>query len=257
MTDISDLKKKILQFLGYRKKKSLMVFNELVLVEEISQPTSITTRTFSHQKIDRESFILSCLPSQSVLFPCKDTDSFSLKAVFDSIKDKFSSTGLIRIDGNRNESEIHISIITQFWLDCFVAFQVFLNTLLAPIRDKQWIQYEDFVKSVDAVHQKNVCRAFFSSKQDKKFSSTVKVQKLLCNYYLVYFCIVEFELKDVDLNALIKVFQLAHRMPRSKEHELATLAKGFMSRADQRRKYQKGSITIKEFYSLLITSLAL
>lgn len=257
MTDIHDLKKKILQFIGFRKKRALMVFDELVLVEEISQTDPNSTRTFSHPAVDRESFILSCLPSQSVLFPCKDTDSFSLKAVFDSIKDRFSSTGLIRIDGNRNESEIHISIITQFWLDCFVAFQVFLNTLLAPIRDKQWVQYEDFVKSIDAVHQKNVCRAFFSSKQDKKFSSTVRVQKLLCNVYLVYFCIVEFELKEIDLSALIKVFQLAHRMPKSKEIELNTLAKGFMTRADQRRKYQKHSIAFKEFYSLLITSLAL
>jgi len=257
MTEIPDLKKIILQYLGLCKKKSISQLNELELVEVKSLPDPFTSKSFSVDHIDRESFILSCLPSQSLLLPSKDPEIFSFKAVFYSIMQKFRSTGLIRIDGNRNEAEIHISIISQFWLDCFVTFQVFLNMLLAPIRDKEWIQYEDFLKSIDAVHQKNVCRAFFSTKQDKKFSATVRVQKLLCTYYLVYFCIVEFEVNQIDLKGLIKVVGLAHRMSKSREKELKILAEGFIYKANQHRKYQKPSISLKEFYSLLISSLAL
>lgn len=257
MTEIPDLKKIILQYLGFCKKKSQSQLNELVLVEVKSQPDEFMSKSFCVEHLDRESFILSCLPSQSLLLPSKDPENFSFKAIFDSIKQKFQTTGLIRIDGNRNEAEIHISIITQFWLDCFVTFQVFLNMLLAPIRDKEWIQYEDFLKSIDAVHQKNVCRAFFSTKQDKKFSATVRVQKLLCTNYLVYFCIVEYEVKKIDLKGLIKVLELAHKMPKSREKELKILAEGFIHKANQLRKYQKTTISLKEFYSLLISSLAL
>ena len=157
----------------------------------------------------------------------------------------------------KNKEFIHTSLIIRFWLDCYVSSQVFLSMLMAPLKDKEWLSFEDFTKSIETINQRNVFRAFFSEKEDKKFATTMRIQKLLCKVYLVFFRLVEYDIKHMNVQGLIKVIELSNRNVKAKEKDIQQLAEGFIQRANQKRKAISTVISVSEFYDLLVTSLAL
>jgi hypothetical protein len=80
----------------------------------------------------------------------------------------------------RGEAEVHLAAIKQFWLDCGVCSMVFFHILMAPVRDKQWLRREDFLRSLESFQQKNLVLAFLPEQKKKQMALTMKIQKMLC-----------------------------------------------------------------------------
>ena len=250
---IFQLRNEISKYLGFKKKTTPEHKNSLDFDSFQGKNFFLYRYSLGFPRNNERNFIqFSSMNNDSNIQKNIKNNSFSLINSFNMIKEKYSNSGLIR--SVNDHTEIHICLIKQYWFDCCVSFSIFLKILLAPISQKEWILLEDFCRSIEAVQQKNVCRAFFSQKEDKKFNSMMRLQKFLCKNYSVFFCVVEFEYNEIDESGLIKVFELANRTQKTSEKDLVNIARHFLIRANNRRKEVRPVIRFEEFMALVLNS---
>lgn len=253
---IEQLKIQMLRFIGFKKKGfSQSTQEEVLFFDMFAKDKNYCMYRYSVElpkNTAKHLMPFSTMGTPDEYIQSIRKNSFAMENCFFTIRDMYLGTELTRVINDT--TEIHMVVVKQYWFDCCVSFQIFLNMLMAPIQHKEWINSDDFLKSMEAVHQKNVFRGFFSEKQDKKLSSMMRYQKILCKLYLVFFCVVEFEYKEIDLNCLITIIELSHRMQKTKEKDLINLAKNFLERANKKRKEIRACITFKEFKDLIYNS---
>jgi hypothetical protein len=177
MTDFDLVKKVVLRFVGFRAKIERNS-QDLVLKDCDQEVNGLLTRSLTAPQIDREGFIFRCLLGRSVVGSFKDASVFSEKLVFEKI---FLETEEELKKETNGKQFIYFSVVIRFWLSCFVASQMFYMLLIAPMKDKEWISFDDFKKCIENIHQRNIARAFLSDKEDKKYSFNLRIQKMLCN----------------------------------------------------------------------------
>ncbi len=177
MNDLNSLKLEISRFFGFRKKQILKTIDRSLLN---SKANTKHLNRFSiqipNQGLD---FKRSLEVNKSVVSATLPIETFTLSETFDLLFNENMSTGLCRVFNS--QKEVHLSIIKHFWFDSCVTFQVFFNILLAPINGKQWVTENDFLRSIEATHSKNMCRAFVPEKDERKFSSGMRIQQFLCD----------------------------------------------------------------------------
>ncbi|OMJ76912.1 hypothetical protein SteCoe_23616 [Stentor coeruleus] len=249
---IKEIKTQLLRYIGLKKK----------VYPEAEQVLYFTTHSDERRYFSlRYSLAIPKNPERSrVAFVSMNSSGLlqqivkeiNFQETFEVLVGKYMNTGLVRIVNN--SYEIHVSIIKRHWLDCAVAFQVFFTMLQAPLHGKEWVTFGDYLKSIEAAHQKNIVNAFLSGKQKKKLSVMMRIQKLLCIFYIVFFCIVEYDVKQMDVGGLIKVMLLGHRMQNTMDKKISGLANEFMTRANKMRKEDRMIITFQEFKNLLLNS---
>lgn len=249
---IKEVKTQLLKYIGLKKK----------IDPEAEQILYFTTRSDERKYFSyRYSLSLPKNPERSnVAFVSMNSSGLlqqiikeiNFQETFEELIERYMNTGLVRIVNNAYE--IHVSIIKRHWLDCAVAFQVFFTMLQAPLHGKEWVTFGDYLRSIEAAHQRSIVNAFLSNKQKKKLGLMMRIQKLLCMFYVVFFCVVEYEVKQIDVGGLIKVMQLGHRMQKTMDKEIIELANEFMTRANKIRKEDRAIITFQEFKSLLLNS---
>jgi hypothetical protein len=175
--DFKSLKLEILRFLAFRRMAESQESDEVFIKrkENGKHPNRFTIQipnenlNFLHYPVYNRSVVSATLPREN----------FTLSDTFYSLFEENMSTGLCRL--NNSQKEVHISLLKHFWLDSSVTFQVFYNILLAPLNNKQWITQSDFLRSIEATHSKNMCRAFIPEKNERKFSSGMRIQQFLCD----------------------------------------------------------------------------
>ncbi|OMJ68293.1 hypothetical protein SteCoe_34305 [Stentor coeruleus] len=249
---IKEVRIQLLRYIGFKKKAD----------PEAEQVLYFTTHSderkyFSHRyslsvpkSLERSKVAFVSMNSSGLLQQIIKEINF--QDTFEELIGRYISTGLVKIVNNTYE--IHVSVIKRHWLDCAVSFQVFFTMLQAPLHGKEWVTFNDYLRSIEAAHQKNIVNAFLSSKHKKKLGVMMRIQKLLCIFYIVFFCIVEYEVKQMDAGGLIKVMQLGHRMQKTMDKEIIELANEFMTRANKIRKEDRVIITFQEFKNLLLNS---
>jgi len=252
MTD-SELKTQILKYLGYQVKKSLE--SQYDSPNSIPPPGSKYLYRHSMQlapvSIDRD--INKSLTSKTMLSATSPCDSFYLTDIFNTLYESNKHSQLVRL--NKDQKEVHISLLKKFWFNSCVTFQVFYNMLLAPIKNKDWISSIDFLRSIEATHQKNVFRPFMPEKSDQKFNEGMRIQQFVCILYLVYFCLVDCEYGEMNIEGIMCVLRLTRRMGKNSESDLAKLANSFLIIANKMRKEIKTHITFWEFLTVLLNKL--
>ena len=252
----AELKRQMLRFMGFKKKVLRRDVEEVVIFfDSRSVEKDLHTLRYSlavPRSVERSNTAFMTMNDQNFLRQNCRKKEFRMENTFNVLQEIAKEAGLYRITSN--VSEIHIVIVKKYWFDCCVSFQIFFNVLLAPVQGKEWVSCEDFMRCMEAIHQKNVFRGFFSEKQDKKLSNMMRFQKFLCNVYAVCFCVVEFEYKYMDVECLIVVMELINRMQKTKEQDIINLATSFMERANKRRKEISPYITFQEFKALIFNS---
>jgi hypothetical protein len=247
-----DLKKEILKYIGFILKSSdcKKLNNDTFAGEKNFFMYRYSLATF--RVVENKNLAYSTMANEPVPLSHKKKEPFTIDGIFVSLKNKYADTGFVRM--SNKVTEIHIYVIKQYWFDCCVSFQGFFNMLMAPMQGKTWVNCEDFLRSIEAVHQRNICRIFLPPKEEKKISMNLKIQKFLCKGYLVFFCVVQNEYVEMNIESLIKVAELSNRMCKAKQHDALTIANTFLTRANNRRKEVRSYITLKEFIALLLSS---
>lgn len=252
MTDL-ELKIQILKYLGHQLKKSL----DLQFDHPHPIPASGSRHLYRHSmqlapvSIERDN--TKSQNSKTMLSATSPSDSFYLTDIFNTLYESNKHSEFVRI--NKDLKEVHISLLKKFWFNSCVTFQVFYNMLLAPIKNKDWINGTDFLRSIEATHQKNVFRPFVPEKSDQKFNEGIRIQQFLCILYLVYFCLVDFEYGEMSIDGIVCVLRLTRRMGKNSENDLVKLANNFLIIANKMRKEKKTHITFMEFLGVLLNKL--
>lgn len=167
---------------------------------------------------------------------------------FDKLVNFYDSSGLVRFE--LDDTYIHVSIIKQFLLDCYVSDLCFYNLLLAPLLKKTWADQGLFLQVLGSFQRLPLNEFYFFSQknQDKR---VLQVQKMICNLYSVFFKVIQYAY-GVSMNQeklkMVFSFSLSDAEHSSSYTELTTLV---LNKANQARGRLKTSITFNEFYQLL------
>jgi len=117
--------------------------------------------------------------------PCNDsvsTDSDSeyfpysspLLWKFDKLLETYQNSQL------RQGDLLHISVLKQLFLDCYVRDQGFMNLLCSSLEKTTWVGMPDYLKCLQSLHQKSFLHYLFPEKYGKKNKKYFKLQKMLC-----------------------------------------------------------------------------
>ena len=130
-----------------------------------------------------------------------------------------------------------------------------MSLFLLPLNKERFITVEKFLMSLESIQQMSFERAsFFYQEKDSQFKKNVAIQKMLCNFYVVFFKLVEYccgsELSESDLAC---VLSLALRNNK-KGSNSKNLAKTTFEKLERLNRVKKLSISFDEFYKILINN---
>jgi hypothetical protein len=170
------VKIQILRYIGLVKKKILQEKEEVLIGHTTKHKTMYryTVQIPNGLNFKEDFNELTRSVASATLRP----EIFNLSDSFDSLFEKHTPTGLCKLVNSTKQ--VHIGLIKQFWLETCVSCQVFYNILQAPLNNKTWVTCIDFLRSIEATHSKNICRAFVPEKQEHKFGSSMRIQQFLC-----------------------------------------------------------------------------
>ena len=106
---------------------------------------------------------------------------------------------------------LHISAVKQLWLDCYLSSGVHLKQLSSPLKQKQWVDFDSFVQSVENLTAPKQ-RTFFKASKSANSKLEYRKQK-----WLFYFCMTAQNRKVLRKEKLGDVFSLSASQPLSKE----------------------------------------
>jgi hypothetical protein len=167
---------------------------------------------------------------------------------FERLVNAYDHSGLVRFEPE--DTYIHISIIKQFLLDCYVSDLCFYNLLLAPLLKKTWADQGLFLQVLGAFQRLPLNEFYFFSQknQDKRL---LQVQKMICKIYLVFFKVIQFAF-GVPMNQeklrMVFQFSLSDAEHSQSYAELTALV---LNKANATRGRLMNSITFSEFNQLL------
>ncbi|CAG9311242.1 unnamed protein product [Blepharisma stoltei] len=129
---------------------------------------------------------------------------WTIDLVFSEIYSNYKKTTYVR--SLSGDQEVHIVAIRQFFLDCYVCDQFFLNMLMSPISNLIWVKNEDFFKAIEGAN-KNSPYFLSIKKFGKERKRIFQLQRML-----FFFCFVEYETgKNLGRESLLKVLDMVER----------------------------------------------
>mmetsp|Transcript_22926 Transcript_22926/g.22655 ORF Transcript_22926/g.22655 Transcript_22926/m.22655 type:complete len:175 (+) Transcript_22926:310-834(+) len=166
-----------------------------------------------------------------------------MDAVFESIYEKYKNYSWSRL--NAEEREVHIAVLKQFWLDCYICDQTFLNLLLSPLKNKLWINYDSFAESLRGIHKTNIFHMLTLGMHGKKAKKIFLIQKLL-----FFFRFVQYEAgSELGRETLGRVLEMSDKRGKVQVDMWINV---IFKAADAVRGYSKQSISFEEFRNLII-----
>lgn len=128
----------------------------------------------------RDTRSLSTYPSFASQKDYTMEEIFTFESIFQSKVEQYRGTSWVKkVNG---QDSLHSEILNQIWLDCYVSDQGFMNLLVNPVQKFTWVGFQDFLKCLEAIHQKTFGHFFFPKRYGKKSKTLFRVQKLLCKF---------------------------------------------------------------------------
>lgn len=79
--------------------------------------------------------------------------------------------------------QVHISNIKQFFLDCCITSQGFLNMLTLPLKQQTWISLEGFLQAFENIHSIKFDKSsFFYKTPSPQYLKNFTIQKMICKW---------------------------------------------------------------------------
>lgn len=172
----------------------------------------------------------------------------TIENVFKSLVLKYKGTSWLK---EVSQPELHIVALKQFWLDCYVSDQLFMKLLFNSLPEKLWITEYGFTCTIESVQRASAFTFFSLRRYDKKIQKNSKLKKLICKFYLVFFCFLQQEVGPrLNKDNLIKVLTMADK---KEKNQVSMLADGLLSNANKLRKSVRESISFDEFIILILS----
>lgn len=182
-------------------------------------------------------------------------DTYQECLIFRSIFEKlyFENIGNFPTQVNSQQC-IHITVVTQFFLDCFISTQCLLNLLLSAINSKQWVDLRLFMQSFENI-QKVVYEpaGFFFRAPDEETKRRTTIQMLLCSLYLVFFLVgVHAHNSKLDSEKLSTVFSMAFKRNKTPIDKREQHVRAVLERVSGHARTNKTEISFEEFSRIFI-----
>ncbi|CAG9333612.1 unnamed protein product [Blepharisma stoltei] len=175
----------------------------------------------------------------------KDEFSIIHSVYINIVKDYLGTSWIQQI---KNHYEVHRIAIAQFFLNCYVYDQSFLNILLLGIGKKDWVDLTTFVNCIEGIHQKPIAQFFLQSSRDPKLECCFTKQKLVFFFNLVY----NEKKDDLNFEDLKTVVNMAHKKSKGENRAIEKMAFFFLKKANKRRGTPKNRIKLEEFLSMML-----
>ena len=116
------------------------------------------------------------------------------------------------------------------------------------LRDRSWINYEKFLKCFEEIKGGDYIN--IPSKKMIKKDDNLRLQKMLCNRYIVFYCVLRYETgDDLDREGLCKAFSMIEK--KSKAH-LEAWAERYIERHSKNHQARMTKIGFNDYYNLAI-----
>ena len=121
---------------------------------------------------------------------------------------------------------------------------------MAPLQDKTLVNYERFLRCFEEVKLYDLVSNLPSKKLILTKERNFKLQKLLCNNYIVFYSVIRYDANDdLDKEALCKVFNMVEK--RSKVH-LESCAEMYIEKHSENNRCKMIKIGFNDFYNLML-----
>ena len=192
---------------GFNRKKSKRLTSSSSLKFLHRQTHDFSLSSEKLLKGDRRTSLkLSPRASSS---PYSPEQILTLNSVFMKIAETFKDTSWVKGQVGSTQ-EIHLVLLKQFLLDCGIAGSKLFACMVEPVRGKNWIGAEDFVKCAEELHLGYKWKFFATSRIKKHENENIRKQKHICKRNLVFFSLVGFEKGEhLDKESIRKVINFA------------------------------------------------
>ncbi|OMJ80625.1 hypothetical protein SteCoe_19054 [Stentor coeruleus] len=147
--------------------------------------------------------------------------------------------------------EYNTFVIKQFFLDCFVYDQNFMNILMVPTFHVRGVTVETFSKCFDQMKNGHLQISSAYNRVDKLKRNNFHIQKVLCKKYLVFYSVVNFHTgDDLDKEGLTKALGIIEW--RSKI-QLENYVENIMSRLAFMHNKPVHKISFNDFYKIILS----
>ena len=148
--------------------------------------------------------------------------------------------------------QLSIAAVKQFFLDCYACDAKFFTLVLEPIKGRDWVNSEQFVKCFEGIHNGSNWKFFSVKKIKLDEKDNLMRLKLICKGYLVFYCVVMFEKEDdLDREALKKALNMVEKHTNVHLEMLADL---YLSKVREAKPYGPSKISFQDYYNIIVNS---
>ncbi|CAG9323699.1 unnamed protein product [Blepharisma stoltei] len=149
---------------------------------------------------------------------------------------------------HKNELYIHIANIIQFFLDCCITTSFFLNQIIMPEKQVQWMDLKSFGQAMERVQYTVFDKtSFFYKPPDQELKKMINLQKLL-----FFYCVVEFGYgNSLGRNDLKIVMNMALKSKKKNHEDTTKFVEWTFKKKQEIFKKNEDFITFEEFHKIL------
>lgn len=175
--------------------------------------------------------------------------TLTLHNIFNKLADDYNDTAWVKKSKDSSNCEISVVLLKQYLLDCWVYDARLFSLLQSPVRNQSWLTPDTFIKCHEEIHIGSSWTIFQNRKLKHSERDNMMKQKLLCKFYIVFFCVVAYDEKEeLDREGLKRALNMVEKQ--SNMH-LEMYADLYLSKLRETRPRDASKITFKEYFEII------